>query len=135
MTDAAAVQAAPLPDDAADWQRLHPATLALAIVKLGPRSFQFLPAVAALGFTGNWGYLVPAILAFLLISLLAAWFQWLRFRFRVGVGICIDTVATEVGDFGVCTAGIRRAVCRCAFGGLGCCSPCKRHAHAEHEAN
>ena len=93
MTDAAAVQAAPLPDDAADWQRLHPATLALAIVKLGPRSFQFLPAVAALGFTGNWGYIVPAILAFLLISLLAAWFQWLRFRFRVGG----DEVVIESG--------------------------------------
>jgi putative membrane protein len=93
MTDAAAAQAAPLPDDAADWQRLHPATLALAIVKLGPRSFQFLPAVAALGFTGNWGYIVPAILAFLLISLLAAWFQWLRFRFRVGD----DEVVIESG--------------------------------------
>ncbi len=79
-----AAPAAPIIDDDADWQRLHPATLALAIVKLGPRSLQFLPAVAALGFTGNWVYIVPAILAFLLISLLAAWFQWLRFRFRVG---------------------------------------------------
>lgn len=66
------------------WQRLHPATLALAVVKLGPRSLNFLPAVAALGFTGNWIYIVPAILAFLLVSLLAAWFQWLRFRFAVG---------------------------------------------------
>ena len=36
-----------------DWQRLHPATLLLAIVKLGPRSLQFLPAVAAVGFTGR----------------------------------------------------------------------------------
>jgi len=80
MTDAAPSVLEP------DWQRLHPATLALAIVKLGPRSFQFLPAVAALGFTGNWVYIVPAILAFLLISLLAAWFQWLRFRFFVGEG-------------------------------------------------
>lgn len=77
------------------WQRLHPATLALAIVKLGPRSLQFLPAVAALGFTGNWIYIVPAILAFLLISLLAAWLQWLRFRFAVGT----DNVVIESGVF------------------------------------
>ncbi|WP_428631407.1 PH domain-containing protein [Sphingopyxis sp.] len=77
------------------WQRLHPATLALAVVKLGPRSLNFLPAVAVLGFTKNWIYIVPAILAFLLISLLAACFQWLRFRFVVGD----DEVAIESGVF------------------------------------
>jgi putative membrane protein len=77
------------------WQRLHPATLALAIVKLGPRSLNFLPAVAALGFTGNWVWIVPAILAFLAISLLAAWFHWLRFRFAVGD----DEVVIESGVF------------------------------------
>jgi putative membrane protein len=93
MTDAATAAAVPINDDDAGWQRLHSATLALAIVKLGPRSLQFLPAVAALGFTGNWVYIVPAILAFLLISLLAAWFQWLRFRFRVGG----DEVVIESG--------------------------------------
>lgn len=75
------------------WQRLHPATLALAVVRIGPRSLNFLPAVAALGFTGNWVYVVPAILAFLLFSLLAAWFQWLRFRFAVGA----DEVVIESG--------------------------------------
>jgi putative membrane protein len=85
MTDAAAAApAAPTIDDDANWQRLHPATLALAIVKLGPRSVNFLPAVAALGFTGNWVWIVPALLAFLLISLVAAWLHWLRFRFLVG---------------------------------------------------
>ena len=78
-----------------NWQRLHPATLALAIVELGPRSLQFLPAVAALGFTGNWIWIVPSILAFILISLLAAWFQWLRFRFLVGD----DEVVIESGVF------------------------------------
>ena len=72
--------------EAADWQRLHPATLALAIAGLGPRSLNLLPAVAALGFTGNWMWIVPAILAFLLLSLVTAWFQWLRFRFRVADG-------------------------------------------------
>jgi len=78
-----------------NWQRLHPATLALAIVKLGPRSLNFLPAVAALGFTGNWVWIVPAILAFILISLAFAWMNWLRFRFLVGD----DEVVIESGIF------------------------------------
>ncbi len=86
MIDAATVPGA-------EWQRLHPATLALSIVKLGPRSLQFLPAVAALGFTGNWIYIVPAILAFLAISLVFTWLHWLRFRFAVGA----DEVVIESG--------------------------------------
>lgn len=81
-----------VPDDSA-WQRLHPATLALAIAGLGPRSLNFLPAVAALGFTGNWIWIVPAFLLFLLVSLLFAWFHWLRFRFAVGD----DEVVIESG--------------------------------------
>ena len=92
MSDAAVLAA---PEDEARWQRLHPATLALAVVALGPKSLNFLPAVAALGFTGNWIWIVPAIGAFLLISLLAAWFQWLRFRFLVGD----DEVVIESGVF------------------------------------
>ena len=92
MSDAAVLAA---PEDEARWQRLHPATLALAVVALGPKSFNALPAVAALGFTGNWIWIVPAIGAFLLISLLAAWFQWLRFRFLVGD----DEVVIESGVF------------------------------------
>lgn len=91
MSEAAAVL--PAAADEPHWQRLHPATLALAIVRLGPRSLNFLPAVAALGFTGNWVYIVPAILAFVLLSLLAAWFHWLRFRFTVGA----DEVVIESG--------------------------------------
>lgn len=92
MSDAAVL---PAPAEEPRWQRLHPATLALAIVALGPKSLNFLPAVAALGFTGNWVYIIPAILTFLLISLLAAWFQWLRFRFFVGD----DEVVIESGVF------------------------------------
>lgn len=93
MTDAATTM--PVTDDYAAWQRLHPATLALAIVALGPKSLNLLPAVAALGFTGNWMWIVPAVLAFLLFSLVAAWFQWLRFRFLVGD----DEVVIESGVF------------------------------------
>ena len=91
MSDAAVLSATAEAEP--HWQRLHPATLALAIVKLGPRSLNFLPAVAALGFTGNWLWIVPAILAFLLFSLIAAWLQWLRFRFVVGD----DEVVIESG--------------------------------------
>lgn len=83
-------------DDAvpeAGWQRLHPATLALSIVRLGPRSLQFLPAVAALGFTGRWWLVVPALLAFIGISLAFTWLGWLRFRFAVGA----DEVVIESG--------------------------------------
>ena len=90
MNDAAAIAA---PVGEARWQRLHPATLALAVAALGPKSLNVLPAVAALGFTGNWIWIVPAVGAFLLISLLAAWFQWLRFRFLVGD----DEVVIESG--------------------------------------
>lgn len=86
-------EAADLPVAAPEWQRLHPATLALAIVKLGPRSLNFIPALAAIGFAGKWAYVVPALLAFLLLSLLAAWLHWLRFRFAVGA----DEVVIESG--------------------------------------
>lgn len=90
MSDA---DAPPAAQDGPNWQRLHPATLALALVRLGPRSLNFLPAVAALGFTGNWVWIVPAILAYLLISLAAACLQWMRFRFIVGD----DEVVIESG--------------------------------------
>jgi putative membrane protein len=95
MSDIAATLSERAAEAEPRWQRLHPATLALAVVAIGPKSLNFLPAVAALGFTGNWVYIVPAILAFLLFSLLAAWFQWLRFRFAVGD----DEVVIESGVF------------------------------------
>ncbi|MBA3940103.1 MAG: hypothetical protein C0520_02715 [Sphingopyxis sp.] len=90
--------AVPLPVAAADdagWQRLSPATLALSIVRLGPRSLNMLPAVAALGVAGKWAYIVPAVGLFVLVSLVFAWVNWLRFRFRVGD----DEVVIESGVF------------------------------------
>ena len=94
MSESVAADPATLPAEAEpDWQRLHPASLALAIVKLGPRSLNFLPAVAAIGIAGKWIYAIPALLAFLLFSLLAAWLKWLRFRFHVGA----DEVVIESG--------------------------------------
>ena len=94
MSESVAAEAAgPPAETEPDWQRLHPATLALAIVKLGPRSLNFLPAVAAIGIAGKWIYAIPALLAFLLFSLLAAWLKWLRFRFHVGA----DEVVIESG--------------------------------------
>ena len=75
------------------WQRLHPATLALAIVRLGPRTLNFLPALAAIGIAGKWVYVAPALLLFLLVSLVIAWLHWLRFRFAVGA----DEIVIESG--------------------------------------
>lgn len=88
--------AVPLPIKAesdAGWQRLSPASLALSIVRLGPRSLNMLPAVAALGIAGKWVYIVPAVGLFILISLVFAWVNWLRFRFLVGD----DEVVIESG--------------------------------------
>ncbi|MGN6690940.1 MAG: PH domain-containing protein, partial [Sphingopyxis sp.] len=69
------------------------ATLALSIVKLGPRTLNFLPALAAIGIAGKWAYVVPALLVFLLVSLVFAWLHWLRFRFLVGA----DEIVIESG--------------------------------------
>lgn len=91
MSDAAALPAT----DAAEphWQRLHPATLALSIARLGPRTLNFVPALAAIGIAGKWTYVAPALLLFLLVSLVFAWFHWLRFRFAVGA----DEIVIESG--------------------------------------
>lgn len=75
------------------WQRLHPATLALAIARLGPQLLNLLPAILALGVTGNRAFILPAILLFLLGSLVLAWTRWLRFRFAVGA----DAIVIESG--------------------------------------
>ncbi len=84
MTDGAAALAPDAAPRRGEWQRLHPATLALAIVRLGPRTVNFLPALAAIGIAGKWVYVLPAFAAFVLISLVAAWAAWARFRFQVG---------------------------------------------------
>jgi putative membrane protein len=91
MSDAAALPAI----DTAEphWQRLHPATLALSIVQLGPRTLNFIPALAAIGIAGKWAYVVPALLLFLAVSLVFAWLHWLRFRFAVGA----DEIVIESG--------------------------------------
>jgi len=95
MSETAATPPAPAVVDDSGWQRLHPATLALAIVRLGPGSLNMLPAIVALGIAGEWVYILPAFGLFVLISLLIAWFRWLRFRFLVGD----DEVVIESGVF------------------------------------
>jgi putative membrane protein len=91
MSDAAALPA--IEDVEPHWQRLHPATLALSIVQLGPRTLNFVPALAAIGIAGKWAYVAPALLLFLLVSLVFAWLHWLRFRFAVGA----DAIVIESG--------------------------------------
>src|SRR5690606_23462788 len=84
MTGSADARPADAAPQIAEWQRLHPATLALAVVRLGPRTLNFLPALAAIGIAGKWVYVLPAFAAFVLISLVPAWAAWARVRFQVG---------------------------------------------------
>jgi putative membrane protein len=76
-------------------RRLHPATLMLAITKLGPQSLNMLPAFAAIGVTGNWRWVAPAILAFILLALISNVISWLRFTWRVDA----DDIAITSGVF------------------------------------
>ena len=64
-------------------RRLHPLTLVLAVLKLGPQSLNILPGLLAIGFVGRWVYVVPALAAYLLLSLAMRWMAWMRFRWRV----------------------------------------------------
>jgi putative membrane protein len=82
-------------DGVDDWRRLSPLTLLLAIIKLGPKSLNMIPAVAAIGITSDWRYAALALLAFVCISLGFAWAAWVRFRWRIGG----DAIVIESGVF------------------------------------
>lgn len=72
--------------------RLHPATLLLAIFRTGPRLAQILPAIIALGVTGNWRYIAPVLALFVLFSVGFAWAAWTRFHWRVSdTGVAITS--------------------------------------------
>lgn len=64
-------------------RRLHPLTLLLALVQLGPRTLNFLPAILALGVTGQARLIVPALGLFLIVSLVFSWLAWTRFTWTV----------------------------------------------------
>lgn len=73
-------------------RHLHPASLLLALLRVGPQSANMLPAIAVIGATGRWWLIVPAILLFLAVGLIVAWLKWLRFTWRVDEdGIAIDS--------------------------------------------
>lgn len=92
MTGDAVLPDTQLPDKD-DWRRLSPLTLLLAVVRLGPRSLQMIPALAAIGIAGSWTYVAPALGLFLLINLGFAWAAWARFRWRIGD----DAIVIESG--------------------------------------
>lgn len=96
MTDTLSTSAAPAPDFA-DGQprRLHPLTLVLALLRVGPRSANALPALIAIGITGKWQWIIPALLLFLAVSLVFAWLSWLRFTWQVDA----DDIAINSGVF------------------------------------
>ena len=64
-------------------RRLHSLTLLLSILRLGPRSLNLIPAAIALGVTGQSRFIIPAIAAYLLISLAFNWLAWARFSWTV----------------------------------------------------
>ena len=64
-------------------RRLHALTLLLSVLRLGPRSLNMIPAVLALGVTGQTRFILPAIAAYLLISLAFNWLAWARFSWTV----------------------------------------------------
>lgn len=64
-------------------QRLHPFTLLLSVLRLGPRSLNMIPAAVALGVTGQARFIIPAVAAYLLISLAFNWLAWARFSWTV----------------------------------------------------
>lgn len=68
---------------AGEDRRLHPATLALAVLRLGPQALNLIPALVAIGVTGGWRWVAPALLLFLLLSLAFSWVHWMRFVWRV----------------------------------------------------
>ncbi len=76
-------------------RRLHPLTLLLAIVRLGPRSLQLIPVVAVLGFTDQARFILPGIAAYILINLVIAWLSWSRFSWTVDA----DDVSISSGVF------------------------------------
>lgn len=64
-------------------QRLHPLTLLLAIVRLGPQSLNIVPALIGIGVVGRWSLIGPMLGGFLILSLLYSWVAWVRFSWRV----------------------------------------------------
>ncbi len=75
------------PDAAASaqsTQRLHPATIVLALGKIGPRALNVAPGLLALGVFSDWRIAIFAALAFVGIGLLFDIVGWMRFSYHMG---------------------------------------------------
>lgn len=76
-------------------RRLHPLTLVMALLRVGPQSLNILPGIIALGVTGRAEWIVPGLALFLAVSALTAWLKWLRFSWSVDA----DDIAIASGIF------------------------------------
>lgn len=76
-------------------RRLHPLSLVLGLMKTGPRMVNFLPALVGIGVSGQWWLIIPALLLFIIISMLFVWLGWARFTWRVDD----DDIAIASGIF------------------------------------
>lgn len=74
---------APIAGFAGEERRLHPLTLLLAIVGLGPRVFSFLPVILGLGVAGRGEWIFPALAVYLAFTLAMRWIAWTRFSWTV----------------------------------------------------
>lgn len=78
------------------WQRLSPLTMLLAIINRVPGTLQWLPALAAIGLSYGWIYVIPALLLLHMANVAIFWWWWIRFRWKIsGTAIVIESDIIE----------------------------------------
>lgn len=78
------------------WQRLSPLTMLLAIINRVPGTLQWVPALAAIGLSYGWIYVIPALLLLHMANVAIFWWWWIRFRWKIsGTAILIESGILE----------------------------------------
>lgn len=78
------------------WQRLSPLTMLLAIINRVPGTLQWVPALAAIGLSYGWIYVIPALLLLHMANVAIFWWWWIRFRWKIsGTAIVIESGILE----------------------------------------
>lgn len=100
MSDPFLIPVAPRPASAAAaapdaWQRQHISALVFGLLNLIRSLFSFLPAVAALGLSGNAHYIPLAAAAMLGLHLISVTAAWLTTRYRIAP----DSLSLQSGVF------------------------------------
>lgn len=78
------------------WQRLSPLSMLLAIINRVPGTLQWVPALAAIGLSYGWIYVIPALLLLHIANVTIFWWWWMRFRWKIsGTAIVIESGILE----------------------------------------